>query len=162
MTGSTRPTAPKDYSIQVAENEGMPSRSSPRGAPQPPARARRLSGTLTLGLSKTRATAEGLRSASEERSKHKEKTTRHPRARLFERMAVLAGVLASIAFPVLARDDTAPLPANAEARSHGGDCVPIAVPENGYLTNAHLDQSGNRWLCDRSVQLSDGERLHGR
>jgi hypothetical protein len=68
MTGSTRPTVPQDFSIQVAENEGMPSRSSRRGAPQPLARARRLSGTLTLGLSKSRTAAEGPRSASEEKA----------------------------------------------------------------------------------------------
>lgn len=162
MTRSALPTATQDFSIHVAENEGMPSLSSRRDAPQWPARTRRLSGTLTLGLSKTRAAADSIRSASEERSQHQEKTKRHPRARLVERTAVLAGVIASIAFPVLARDGTAPLPDNAEARSHGGACVPIAVPENGFLTNAHRDRTGNRWLCDRSFQLSDGECLLGR
>ena len=60
MTGSTHPTVPQDFSIQVAENEGMPSRPNFK-APQPPTlRTRRLIGTLVLRLSKTSAANDGL------------------------------------------------------------------------------------------------------
>lgn len=166
MTGRTHPTVPQDFSIQVAENEGMPSRSSSRDAPQPPARARRLSGTLTLGLSKTHAAAEGLRPASEEKSHLQKKTTRHPRARLVERMAALAGVIAFVAFPVLAQDGTGPTPENAESRDYGGGwdcrlgyrvngegCVAIHVPDNAYATGRSY---GSGWACRRGYEEVGG------
>jgi hypothetical protein len=55
MTGSTHPTVPQDFSIQVAENEGMPPGPNSKASLIPVARTRRLTGTLTLELSKTPA-----------------------------------------------------------------------------------------------------------
>lgn len=52
MTSSTHPTLPQDFAIQVAENEGMPTRPNSRASPLPAAPTRRLTGTLTLGLSR--------------------------------------------------------------------------------------------------------------
>jgi hypothetical protein len=63
MTGSTHPTVPQDFSIQVAENEGMPSRPNFKVPPPLAARTRRLTGTLALRLSKTSAATDGLWSA---------------------------------------------------------------------------------------------------
>ncbi len=54
MTGSVRPTVPQDFPIEAAENGSMPSRLNSNGSPPPVARTRRLTGTLTLWLSKTR------------------------------------------------------------------------------------------------------------
>jgi hypothetical protein len=51
MTSSTHPTVPTDFSIQVAKNEGMPTRPNSRASPQPAAPTRRLTGTLTLARS---------------------------------------------------------------------------------------------------------------
>ncbi len=102
MTVSTHPTVPQDFSIQVAENEGMPSRSNSRGSPPLP--ARRLTGTLTLGLSKTRAATRGLWSVKEKAA------MRQPLASLIATTAAMAGVIASFAFPVLAQDGTGPMP----------------------------------------------------
>lgn len=166
MTSSTRPTAPQDFSIQVAENEGMPSRSSRRDAPPPTARVQRLSGTLTLGLSKTSSTAEGLRTASEKQSHLPEKPTRRPRARLVVRMAALAGVIALVAFPVLAQVGIGPTPENAQTRDYGGGwdcrlgyrvndegCVAIDVPENAYATGRSY---GSGWACRRGYEEVGG------
>ena len=48
MTGSTQPAVPQAFAIQAAENEGMPSRPNSKASLTPVARARRLTGTLTL------------------------------------------------------------------------------------------------------------------
>jgi hypothetical protein len=117
MTVSTHPTVPQDFSIQVAENEGMPSNPNFRGSPPPPTPTRRLTGTLTLGLSKTRVANGGLWSVKEQAA------MRHPLARLIARTTVVAGVIASFAFPVLAQDGTSPMPENAQPRSYGGGWV---------------------------------------
>ena len=143
MTGSTNPTVSQDFSIQVAENEGMPSRSNSWG--YPPAPNRRLTGTLTLGLSKTRAATGGLWSAKEQAA------MRHPLARLIAKSAFMTGVIASFAFPALAQDGTGPIPQNAQAPSYGGGSIDINLPANAYL-----DRSGNRWSCNRGFRLSDG------
>ncbi|TCS59021.1 hypothetical protein EDD52_12351 [Primorskyibacter sedentarius] len=82
MTGNTHPTVPQDFSIEVAENEGMPSRSIFRDSPLPAAPTPRLTGTLTLGLSRTRAATGGLWSAKEQAA------IRHPFARLIAKTAV--------------------------------------------------------------------------
>lgn len=166
MTGSARPRVPQEFPLQVAENEGMPSGSLSRDAPLPAAPTRRLTGTLTLGLSKTRLTAEGLRSASEKQSHLQEKPTRHPRARLFQRMAALAGVIAFVAFPLLAQDGTGPTPENAQTRNYGGGwdcqlgyrvdgegCVAIDVPENAYATGRSY---GLGWACRRGYEEVGG------
>ena len=103
MTSSTHPTVPTDFSIQVAENEGMPTKPSSRASPLPAAPTRRLTGTLTLGPSKTRGATGGLWSAKEKAA------MRHPLARLIAGTAVIAGLIASFAFPVLAQDGTRPM-----------------------------------------------------
>lgn len=104
MTGSSHPTVLQDFAIQVAENEGMPTRPSSRGSPPPPGPTRRLTGTLTLGPSKTRGVTGGLWSAKEKAA------MRHRLARLIAGTAVLAGMIASFAFPVLVKDGTDPMP----------------------------------------------------
>ena len=141
MTGSTHPTVPQDFSIQVAENEGMPTRPNSRASPQPAAPTRRLTGTLKLGLPWTRAATGGLWSAKEQAP------TRHPLARLIARTAVIAGAIASFAFPVLAQDGTGPMPENAEPRRYGSgwvcnlgyrvegaECLALDIPEHAYPT----------------------------
>ncbi|GHF75299.1 hypothetical protein GCM10017056_52240 [Seohaeicola zhoushanensis] len=104
MTGGSHPTVPQDFAIQVAENEGMPTRPNSRGSPPPPAPTRRLTGTLTLGPSKTRGATGGLRSAKEKAA------MRHPLARLIAGTAVIAGLIAPFVFPVLAKDGTDLMP----------------------------------------------------
>lgn len=139
MTSSTHPTLPQDFAIQVAENEGMPTRPNSRASPLPAAPTRRLTGTLTLGLSRTRAATNELWSAKEQAA------MRHPLARLIARTAAIAGVIASFAFPVLAQDGTGPMPENAQPRSYGGgwvcdigyrvegaECLPLDIPEHAY------------------------------
>jgi len=145
MTGSTHPRVPRDFAIEVAENEGMPSRPSSKGSSPPAARTRRLTGKLTLGLSKTRAAMGGFWSAKEQAA------MRHPLARLIAKTAVIAGVIGSFAFPVLAQDGTGPIPQDAQAPSYGDGCIAIDLPENAYL-----DRPGNRWNCNQGFRLSDG------
>lgn len=103
MTSSTHPTVPTDFSIQVAENEGMPTRPNSRASPPMPAPTRRLSGTLTLGSSKKRGATGALWSAKEQAA------MRQPLARLTSRLAIVAGMIASLAFPVHAQDGTRPM-----------------------------------------------------
>ncbi len=137
--------------MQVAENEGMPPGPNSKASLTPVARTRRLTGTLTLGLSKTPAATGGIWSAKEQVA------MRHPFARLIARMAVIAGVIASFAFPVLAQDGTGLIPQDAQAPSYGDGCIAIDLPENAYL-----DRPRNRWSCNRGYRLSDGECNFGR
>jgi hypothetical protein len=65
MTGSTHPTVAQDFSIQVAENEGMPPGPDFIRFSLPFAPTNRVTGALTLALSKTRKATDGLRSAME-------------------------------------------------------------------------------------------------
>lgn len=163
MTGSTHPIVPKDFSIQAAENEGMPPGPGLRDSSPLIAPIRRVTGTLTLGLSKTRAATDGLRSAKENLIRHQEEPTKHPLARLIARMAVVAGLIASFAFPAFAQD--APMPANATARSYGEGwecdrgyrrdadaCLAVIVPENAYATNRTY---GKGWECLHGFQEVD-------
>jgi hypothetical protein len=156
MTGSAYPTVAQDFSIQVAENEGMPSRSNSRGSLSPPAPIQRLTGTLTLGLSRTRAATSGLWSTKEQAA------MRHPLARLIAGTAVIAGAVASFAFPVLAQDGTGPMPENAQPRSYGGrwtcdlgyrvegaECLALDIPEHAYPTGRSY---GSGWACDRGYE----------
>lgn len=160
MTSSTHPTLPQDFAIQVAENEGMPTRPNSRASPLPAAPTRRLTGTLTLGLSRTRAATNGLWSAKEQAA------MRHPLARLIARTAAIAGVIASFAFPVLAQDGTGPMPENAQPRSYGGgwvcdigyrvegaECLPLDIPEHAYPTGRSY---GTGWECNRGYEEVDG------
>lgn len=160
MIVSTRPTVPQDFAIQVAENEGMPSRPNLKVSLTPVARTRRLTGTLTLELSKTRAATGGLWSAREQAA------MRHSLARLIARTAVIAGVIASFAFPVLAQDGTGPMPQNAHARSYGvgwvcdlgyrvegTECLALDIPEHAYPTGRSY---GTGWECDRGYEEVSG------
>ena len=159
MTGST-PTVPQDFSIQVAENEGMPSRPNSKASLTPVARTRRLTGTLTLELSKTPAATGGIWSAKEQAE------MRHPLARLIARTAAIAGVIASLAFPVLAQDGTGPMPENAQPRSYGSgwvcdlgyrvegnECLALDIPEHAYPTGRSY---GTGWECDRGYEEVGG------
>lgn len=160
MTGSTHPTVPQDFSIQVAENEGMPSRPNSKASLTPVARTRRLTGTLTLELSKTPAATGGIWSAKEQAA------MRHPLARLIARTAAIAGVIASLAFPVLAQDGTGPMPENAQPRSYGSGwvcnlgyrvegnkCLALDIPEHAYPTGRSY---GTGWECDRGYEEVGG------
>lgn len=160
MTGSTHPTVPQDFSIQVAENEGMPSRPNSKASLKPVARTRRRTGTLTLELSKTRAATGGIWSAKEQAA------MRHPLARLMARTAVIAGVIASFGFPVLAQDGTGPMPQNAQARSYGAgwvcdlgyrvdgaECLALDIPEHANPTGRSY---GTGWECDRGYEEVSG------
>lgn len=166
MTDSTRPTLPQDFPIQVAENEGMPPGPDSIGFSPPLAPTRRVTGTLTLGLSKTRTATDGLRSAKEMPMRQEEVPTRRPLARLIARITVAAGVIASMAFPVLAQDGTGPLPQNAQSRSYGGgwdcdlgyrvegaECLALEIPENAYATGRSY---GSGWACRRGYEETGG------
>lgn len=155
MTGRTHPTVPQDFAIQVAENEGMPSRSNSKGSLTPVARTRRLTGTLTLELSKAPAATGGIWSAKAQAA------MRHPLARLIARTAVMAGVIASFGFPVLAQHGTGPMPGNAQPRSYGSgwvcdlgyrqeadECLALDIREHAYPTGRSY---GTGWECDRGV-----------
>ena len=73
--------------------------------------------------------------------------SRIPTPRLGRTVIVAAGMFAFLAFPVVAKDGTGPMPENAEARNYGGGwncalgyrvagavCVVIDIPENAYAT----------------------------
>ncbi len=156
MTGGAHPTVPQDFVIHVAENEGMPSRTNSKGARPPPAPTRRLTGTLTLGLSRKVAETDLHQSAKEQAA------LKHPLAKLIAKTAVIAGVIASFAFPVLAQDGTGPMPLNAQARSYGGgwvcdlgfrvegtECLALDIPEHAYPTGRSY---GMGWECDRGYE----------
>lgn len=155
MTSSTHPTVPTDFSIQVAENEGMPTRPNSRASPLAPAPTRRLTGTLTLGLSRTRAATNGLWSAKEQAA------MRHPLARLIARTAAIADRCDVVVVPSNAYLDEAFYgPGWSCERGYevlNGARVAIDLPENAYL-----DRSGNRWSCNRGFRLSDGMCILGR
>ncbi|MEM8775087.1 MAG: hypothetical protein AAGF53_08635 [Pseudomonadota bacterium] len=95
--------------------------------------------------------------------RHHDDPTKQPLARLIARMAVVAGMIASFAFPAFAQD--APMSAHATARSFGngwecdrgyrrdGDaCLAIIVPENAYATNRAY---GSGWECLHGFQEVD-------
>ncbi|MCV2880310.1 hypothetical protein OE699_15820 [Sedimentimonas flavescens] len=159
MTVGTHPTVPPDCAIQVAENEGMPTRPNSKGSTPSVVRTRRLTRTFTLGQSKTRAATGGLWSAKEQGP------MRHHLTRLIAKAAVISGVIASFAFPVLAQDGTGPIPQNAQARSYGGgwvcdlgfrvegaECLPLDIPEHAYPTGRSY---GTGWECDRGYEEVD-------
>jgi len=125
MTDSTRPTLPQDFPIEVAENEGMPPGPGFKGSSPPNAPIRRVTGTLTLGLSKTRAATDCLRSAKEVPMRQNEVPPTRPLARLLARTTVAAGVIASMAFPVFAQDGTGSLPDNVEPAAISPTCSPM-------------------------------------
>lgn len=98
--------------------------------------------------------------------RHHKEPTRHPLARLIARMAVVAGMIAFMAFPVFAQDGTGPTPQNAQARSYGGgwvcdlgfrvegaECLALEIPENAYPTGRSY---GTGWECDRGYDEVDG------
>ena len=160
MTGSTHPTVPQDFSIQVAENEGMPPNRSFKAPPPQAAHTRRLTGTLTLGLSRTRAATNALWSAKEQAA------MRRPLAGLIARTAAMASVVAWFAFPVLAQDGTGTMPENAQPRSYGDgwvcdlgyrvegvECLALDIPEHAYPTGRSY---GTGWECDRGYEEANG------
>lgn len=94
------------------------------------------------------------------------KTTKNPLARPISKLAVVAGVIASMAFPVFAQDGTGPMPDNAEARSYGGgwncdlgyrvegaECLALDIPENAYATGRSY---GLGWACRRGYEEAEG------
>lgn len=97
---------------------------------------------------------------------------RHPSAGLMVCVAVLAGAIVAVAFPVLAQDGTSPMPQNAQARSYGGGWVcergfvklgdrsdATILPANTFPDPA---SNGPGRSCDRGFRLSDGMCILGR
>lgn len=89
------------------------------------------------------------------------------RKSLRELLTVVAGLLAVLAFPVLAQDGTGSVPENAELRSYGdgwdcalgyqvenAECVEIDVPGNAYPTGWSY---GSGWACHRGYTELNGE-----
>ena len=156
MSILARPAVPQDFPIQVAENEGMPSRTDPRDTALRVTRHGRQTGTLRPGSSKERTAADEVWAAKGARMR---KTNTTATARLVSRLAVVAGIMAAVAFPVFAQDGTGPTPDNAKARNYGGgwdcslgyrvngaDCASIGIPENAYATGRSY---GSGWACRR-------------
>jgi hypothetical protein len=92
--------------------------------------------------------------------------SRIPTPGLGRAVIVAAGMIAFLAFPVLAQDGTGPMPENAEARSYGGgwncalgyrvngeECVAIDIPENAYATGRSY---GSGWACRRGYEEKAG------
>jgi hypothetical protein len=80
-------------------------------------------------------------------------------------MIIVAGVLASLAFPALAQDGTGAVPDNARARGQGAGwdcdigfrvdgttCREIAIPDNAYATGLPY---GTGWTCRRGYAEAD-------
>lgn len=166
MTGSTHSTLLQDFAIQIAENEGMPSRPNSKRPTLPVTRFRRLTGTLTLGLSQTRATIDGPWLAKEESMRLHKKIAKHPITTLILRVTVLASVIASMVFPVSAQDGTGPMPQNAQPRSYGtgwvcdlgyqvdgAECLALDIPENAHPTGRSY---GTGWECDHGYEEANG------
>lgn len=147
MTYSTHPTVPQDFPIQAAENEGMPPRMKSYRALPPVARVRWLAGPPTKEASKAHPATEGFRFGKKTSMNPAEKPKKHPMARVFSRLAVLAGLIASLAFPAFAQVSTAPMPAHAQPKSYGEGwecdrgyrreddaCLAVILPENAFAT----------------------------
>ena len=113
MTGSFRPTVPQDFSIQVAENEGMPSRPYIEEHSPTVVRSGRKTGTLRPRKSKASMKPDGSRLGKTEMMKRDKMLAGHPFTRLHAKLAIVASVVASFAFPVLAQDVTGSKPDNA-------------------------------------------------
>ena len=117
MTPRTLQTVPEDFAIQVAEKEGMPSKPNPEGSVLHIARPRRLMGTFTFGQSMKRAAAGVLWSTKEAIVINRRKPAKRSPIRLLTKLAVAAGMMAFLAFPLFAQNGTGPLPENAVERS---------------------------------------------
>ena len=87
-------------------------------------------------------------------------------ARWSGRVTLLAGLMAALAFPVMAQDGTGPMPLNAQVRSYGtgwicnlgyrvdgADCVALDIPERAYPTGRSY---GSGWECDRGYEQVSG------
>ncbi len=70
--------------------------------------------------------------------RHNEAPTKYPVAESIARSVSVTGVIASMTFPVFARDGIGLMPQNAD-----------------------LDRSGNRWNCNRGFRLFDVARILG-
>ncbi len=94
------------------------------------------------------------------------KPTKNPLALLVSKLAIAAGVTASMAFPVLAQDGTGPMPENAQPRSYGSgwvcdfgyrvegaECLALDIPEHAYPTGRSY---GTGWECDRGYEEVSG------
>jgi hypothetical protein len=87
-------------------------------------------------------------------------------ARLISKLAIVAGVVASVAFPVVAQSGTGAMPQNAQLRSYGSgwdcdlgyrvdgaECLALDVPENAYPTGRSY---GTGWECYRGYEEVNG------
>ena len=87
-------------------------------------------------------------------------------ARLFSKLASVAGVAAFLAFPVSAQDGTGPTPQNAQPRGYGGgwdcdlgyrvegaECLALDIPEHAYPTGRAY---GTGWDCARGYEDANG------
>jgi hypothetical protein len=130
----------EEFHVDAAENEGMPPVAEPRNRARPDR-------------------AQGRRAASGTGGRT---TKTRPSPRLIARMSILAGLVASLAFPALAQDGRGALPDNALARGQGGGwdcdvgyrvdgttCREIEIPENAYATGREY---GTGWACRRGYE----------
>jgi hypothetical protein len=154
MTGSTHPTVLQDFSIQVAENEGMPPGPDFIGFSPPFAPTRLVTGTLTLALSNDRVHGVSRPCAG----RHRAVATERGIAQLWRRLGLRARIPGGgrgvcrhrhpgeclCNRPVLRHG----LGVSTRVRRSGRDLLrAIPVPDNAFLRS-----SGYDWQCDRGYR----------
>lgn len=158
----TRPLP--DFAVDAAENEGMPVPDVDNRAERGP-RHGRMIGTLRLRHVKSRTVSRPHRADPAVTMTGRRTPKSRPQSRPITRMIMLAGALASLAFPALAQDGTGAVPDNAAARGQGAGwdcdigfradgatCREIAVPENAFATGLPY---GTGWTCRRGYTEVD-------
>ncbi|PRY84368.1 hypothetical protein [Donghicola tyrosinivorans] len=166
MTNRARLTVPQDFPIQAAENEGMPPRPDFEDTQPRFTRPGSQTGTHCLGSLKEKTATGKAWPAREKPIRQDKKKNNNSLARLISRLAVVAGIIASVAFPVFAQDGTGPMPDNAEARNYGGgwdcdlgfrvegaECMALDIPDNAYATGRTY---GSGWACRRGYEEISG------
>lgn len=165
MTNRDRPAVSNDFPLQAAENEGMPSRPDFEETTSSSISSRRRARKLSPGSMRDK-TASCVPLPAKEEPTRLRKKKKNALARLTFGLIVVAGIIASIAFPVFAQDGTGPVPDNAEARHYGGgwdcdlgfredgaECLALYIPDNAYATRRKF---GSGWACSRGYQEISG------
>jgi hypothetical protein len=166
MSGLGHSSVAQDFSIEVAENEGMPTGPNFDNASPLLEPTQTFTRKRHLGLSKEHAITCDPRPLKKILLKNLKKSMTRSRLSRIALLAVLTGVVSSMAFPIFAQDGTGPLPNNAEARKYGGGwnctlgyrvshakCIAIEVPENAYATGRSY---GTGWACRRGYEDAGG------
>ena len=167
MTDGVQEAVPQDFPIEAAENEGMPPRQvAGRGSSSDVAGDWRA-GCPRLGPSNPCPRTYGPWSGKAATMISEKNPTRHLGARLIAKMALVAGVIVSLAFPVFGQVGTGAVPENAQARSYGGgwvcdlgyrvdgaECLKLDIPDNAHATGRSY---GTGWACRRGYEEVNGE-----